>query len=242
MHWPYIVHQTYVRRVDVHEAFGGQRQSGIVTPKAVPGIFIFTGHGGGAIGYQDAFQADGSLRYTGQGQTGDMVMASGNLAIRDHAVMGRDLLVFEQLGKGGAIRFLGLFACAGWDTERQPDINGIEREAIVFTLVPIRETDFEGGDLTVEKAPAIDLATLRGRAIAAAAPAQMKQAASAATLFVRSRDVRDYVLARAAGHCEGCSQPAPFLTPAGRPYLEAHHIRRLSDGGPDDPRFVSLAE
>lgn len=76
MHWPFIIHQTYIRRVDIHEAFGGQRQSGIVTPKDVPGIFIFTGHGGGAIGYQDVFQADGSLRYTGQGQTGNMVMAS----------------------------------------------------------------------------------------------------------------------------------------------------------------------
>ncbi|WP_156784209.1 HNH endonuclease [Sphingomonas sp. SKA58] len=161
------------------------------------------------------------------------------MAIRDHSVTGKDLLVFEQLGKGGRIRFLGLFACAGWDTELQPDIKGTEREAIVFTLVPLRETDLEGDDLTVEKAPAADLATLRNRAIAAAAPAQMRQAASAASLYVRSRDVRDYVLARAAGHCENCSQPAPFLTAAGRPYLEAHHIRRLSDGGPDDPRFVA---
>ena len=191
MHWPYNVHQNYIRRVDVHEPFGGQRQSGIVTPKGALGIFIFTGHGGGAIGYQDAFQADGSLRYTGQGQTGDMLMASGNLAIRDHAMSGKDLLVFEQLGRGGVIRFLGLFACAGWDTERQLDVNGIEREAIVFTLVLIREIDFEGSDLAAEEAPAVDLGTLRDRAIAAAAPAQMKQAASAATLYIRSRDVRD---------------------------------------------------
>jgi len=171
MHWPYNVHQNYIRRVDVHEPFGGQRQSGIVTPKGALGIFIFTGHGGGAIGYQDAFQADGSLRY--------------------HAMSGKDLLVFEQLGRGGVIRFLGLFACAGWDTERQLDVNGIEREAIVFTLVLIREIDFEGSDLAAEEAPAVDLGTLRDRAIAAAAPAQMKQAASAATLYIRSRDVRD---------------------------------------------------
>lgn len=26
---------------------------------------------------------------------------------------------------------------------------------------------------------------------------------------------------------------------AGTPYLEPHHIRRLSDGGPDDPWFVA---
>ena len=30
-----------------------------------------------------------------------------------------------------------------------------------------------------------------------------------------------------------------FHTPTGEPFLEVHHIRRLSDGGPDDP--LSLA-
>jgi 5-methylcytosine-specific restriction protein A len=50
--------------------------------------------------------------------------------------------------------------------------------------------------------------------------------------------VRLYVLARAAGVCESCNQPAPFMTAKGQPYLEPHHTRRLSDGGPDDPRFV----
>ena len=168
-----------------------------------------------------------------------MTMNSGNLAIRDHVKSGRDLLVFEQLKKGGGVRYLGLFACAGWDIEVQPDKYGIQRDAIVFTLVPLREIDLEAFDLALEPGPAASFATLRNRAMGASAPAMAKQAASAATLFVRSRDVRDYVLARAAGVCEGCKDPAPFLTASGHPYLEAHHIRRLSDGGPDDPRFVA---
>lgn len=239
MHWPYVIHQTYNRRADIHDAFGGQRQSGIVTPKGLPGIFLFTGHGGGAIGYRDAFQQDGSLRYTGQGQVGDMVMAAGNSALRDHALAGKDLLLFEQLGKGGSIRFLGLFTCAGWDLERQPDITGAERDAIVFSLVPIRETDLESDDLVAEPAPEVDIAVLRARAFAAAVPARTKHGGSAASVYARSRDVRNYVLARAGGACEGCHSPAPFATVSGRPYLEAHHIRRLSDGGPDDPRHVA---
>jgi 5-methylcytosine-specific restriction protein A len=56
---------------------------------------------------------------------------------------------------------------------------------------------------------------------------------------LRSRAIRAYVLGRAAGACEGCGQAAPFLTRDGRPYLEPHHIRRLTDGGPDDPRWVA---
>lgn len=49
---------------------------------------------------------------------------------------------------------------------------------------------------------------------------------------------RPRLLRRANGCCEGCSASAPFATPQGRPYLEPHHIRRLSDAGPDHPDFV----
>jgi 5-methylcytosine-specific restriction protein A len=50
--------------------------------------------------------------------------------------------------------------------------------------------------------------------------------------------VRNYVLLRAEGSCEGCSAVAPFHRKDGTPYLEPHHIRRLSDGGPDHPAYV----
>jgi len=36
------------------------------------------------------------------------------------------------------------------------------------------------------------------------------------------------------GVCESCLQPAPFHGKKG-PYLEVHHVHRLSDGGPDHP-------
>ena len=54
----------------------------------------------------------------------------------------------------------------------------------------------------------------------------------------RSQAIRLYVLARAEGNCEGCRAPAPFVTAAGSPYLEAHHVDRLADDGPDHPRKV----
>jgi 5-methylcytosine-specific restriction protein A len=54
----------------------------------------------------------------------------------------------------------------------------------------------------------------------------------------RSAAVRMYVLARADGTCESCNSPAPFCREDGTAYLEPHHTRRLSDGGPDHPRWV----
>ena len=55
-----------------------------------------------------------------------------------------------------------------------------------------------------------------------------------ATIFVRDPDVVAEVLLRANGVCQNCMRPAPFLRRSDRtPYLEVHHIIRLSDGGDD---------
>ena len=54
----------------------------------------------------------------------------------------------------------------------------------------------------------------------------------------RSRAIRLYVLKRSEGKCEGCGCDALFVLPTGELYLEPRHIRRLTDGGPDHPRWV----
>ncbi len=46
----------------------------------------------------------------------------------------------------------------------------------------------------------------------------------------RDAAVRDYVIKRANGCCEYCNQPG-FITSAGTPYLEAHHIIGLAEAG-----------
>ena len=51
--------------------------------------------------------------------------------------------------------------------------------------------------------------------------------------YTRSNKIKEYVKARAEGHCEGCGQPAPFISKTGDPYLHAHHIKELSNGGKD---------
>ncbi len=86
----------------------------------------------------------------------------------------------------------------------------------------------------------VDFPNLRAKALDAENSAGSQPAKSAVRrLYERSKAVRDYVLFRAAGHCEACNSAAPFRTKVGDPYLEPHHIRRLSDGGPDNPRFVA---
>ena len=56
--------------------------------------------------------------------------------------------------------------------------------------------------------------------------------------YARSAKIRRYVKARADGECEGCGSPAPFTSTTGHPYLHAHHVHELSDGGSDTPDTV----
>lgn len=60
-----------------------------------------------------------------------------------------------------------------------------------------------------------------------------KNATRQAPEYTRSNKVKEYVKARAKGYCEGCGQPAPFISKTGDPYLHAHHIKELSNGGKD---------
>ncbi|MFB2824457.1 HNH endonuclease [Aeromonas veronii] len=49
----------------------------------------------------------------------------------------------------------------------------------------------------------------------------------------RDLQVREWVLQNAAQQCESCNAPAPFITAAGEPFLEVHHLKGLAEGGSD---------
>lgn len=232
MSWGFERGRIYNRRADIHARFGGQQQGGIITPSKHKLVIIITGEEGLEHGYADRLRSDGVFEYFGEGQIGPMTLQRGNAAIANHSINGASLLLFKKTPNG--LRFEDEYVYETHHIERAPDRKGDMRDAIVFELRPVASVV----EAVEELAPASpDIDELRKRAFAAAnaSPGKTK---STASVFERSRDVRDYVVARAKGHCEGCSQPAPFIRANGVPYLEPHHIRRLTDGGPDDPRFV----
>jgi len=239
--WPFIPGRLYSRQRDIHDRFGGQERGGIATPRSAPGVFVFTGDGGAKHGYADAWQRDGSFHYCGEGQRGDMRITRGNRAIAHHAGLSQDLLLFETTGKGRPVRYVGQFVCAGWFTERLPDTDDFLRDAIIFKLVPLAESaEAIGAALPEWPSTTGDFNKLRMRAYAAAAaPKDVAAKDAVASYFARSKVIRDYALARAGGACELCGSAAPFATAAGVPFLEVHHIERLTDGGPDSPGAVA---
>lgn len=244
--------KSYRRQEEITGKFGGSRQSGIAPSKITPAIFLFTGDTGEQYGYTDHFNESGDLFYTGEGQLGDMTMTRGNRAIAEHAITGRALHVFEALGKGKPCIYKGEFFYESHSIERGLDRANKERNVIVFRLAPVNKTlqpelygatevEEDAGNEPVAHTVEIDIAMLRNAAIAACLPHQTNLDVKETTraVYQRSAQVKRYVLARAAGRCELCRQPAPFMRKSdGTPYLEPHHINRVSDGGLDHPMYV----
>jgi 5-methylcytosine-specific restriction protein A len=228
------------RRRDLHAKYGGQAQRGIITPRSWPIIMLVTGNSGVAHGYLDEWIDEGMFRYFGEGRSGDMTFTGGNKAIRDHVADGRDLHVFRAVGRG-MVEYIGQMTSSGFEyVENVPGSDGLPRRAIAFLLV--REGAFDRPSPEIDQAIVeLEHASLEELRRIASAPVGRSVVPTELRRWVykRSRALRMYVLGRAAGKCEGCGQNAPFAGNDGRPFLEAHHTRRLSDGGPDHPRWVT---
>jgi 5-methylcytosine-specific restriction protein A len=124
------------RRRELHRKYGGQEQGGISTPKDQPFLLLFSSENGELYGYNDGWLPDGSYRYTGQGQIGDMVFKFGNKAILDHEKNGKTLYLFETTRKA-FVRYVGRMRYAGHEMKKNvPDRERRPRTAIIFRLLP----------------------------------------------------------------------------------------------------------
>lgn len=129
-----------VRRREIHNAFRGQQQGGISTPKSIPDILIFTDPKEGAkFGYDqfEGLREDGSYSYTGEGQEGHHEFLRGNKALRDAAADGKTVRLFRT--SGTMATYVGAFTTGepAYRTETIPDAKGAQRLGIIFNLVPI---------------------------------------------------------------------------------------------------------
>jgi hypothetical protein len=130
-----------IRRTELHDRFGGNRQGGIGSSAQSPNVFVFSDpRSGEQFGYHDRW--DGPVfHYTGEGQVGDQKMIGGNKAILEHAETGRALRTFK--GVGGLVRYEGEFALESdrtWYYGEARDRNGDLRKVIVFRMRSIDGT------------------------------------------------------------------------------------------------------
>jgi len=231
--------KTYIRK-SLHEAYGGQSQYGISTPRRYNSIFIFAMPGGKKHGYHDGWNQNKTLySYTGEGQIGDMVFLKGNKAILNHIEDKKDLYLFEDEG-GGRVRFIGQMVYQNYSI-KDADSKGQKRKTIIFQLVPIETIAYtisEEDELLSKSEPGETLSLLRTEAFLAA-KTKMSTRNRTAIMKNRNQKIKKYVLNRPNGKCEACNKEAPFLRRNGIPYLEAHHIHQVKDMIFEDPLLVA---
>lgn len=98
----------------------------------------------------------------------------------------------------------------------------------ILTIVPTHEEELA----EVDEALALDPEVRK--AAAESAVGKPRTSVTSVIYYYRNRYVAAEALARAAGICEACQQPAPFARKSnGQPYLEIHHKQRLADDGAD---------
>jgi hypothetical protein len=137
---------TELRRDDLHSRFGGSGQGGVCPAPRVNSVFLVIAATGRHYGYDyDGWHTDGSLHYTGQGQSGDQVFKGNNGKVLDLA---RAIHVFEK-PRTNYLRYLGRFKLDDAQPYYRGDAVGADgemRTVIVFKLWPVGEVAEPRGD------------------------------------------------------------------------------------------------
>lgn len=225
----------HYKRRSIHELYGGQQQGGISTPKNYPFIFIFTGESGKQYGYRDGWSEDFTLyKYTGEGQMGNMEFIKGNKAIRDHLHNNKTIYLFKYVSSG-TVEFIAEMTYVDYEIHMAPDNSENLRRTIQFHLKRTDNTDQELEDISFANYSLKELRRLAEKQVSV----DTKHRISTNIVLKRAKAIKLYALKRANGYCESCNNEAPFVKPNGEPFLEVHHLRKLSDGGIDDPENVA---
>ena len=89
-----------------------------------------------------------------------------------------------------------------------------------------------------KKLDSSSLDELREKALASSTQTP-SEGSSKSKYYKTSSYIKAYAKKRAKGICENCNNKAPFINQQGDPYLEVHHIGKLSDSGADHPLNVA---
>ena len=137
--WDIAVGEELSRR-EVHDRFGGSRQSGMTLVAGTDILLLFSSPSGRRYGYGfDGLKADGAYHYTGEGQLGDQKFTRMNAALRDHVVRGLRPRLFEEVRRS-VVRYLGEVRVdprLPWYAEQAKDRSGDLRKVIVFRLLGV---------------------------------------------------------------------------------------------------------
>ena len=130
------------KRSEIHDLYGGNRQSGICPSASTPYIFIFSGSGGQQHGYKDEWLNEDVFSYSGEGQSGDMQFTKGNLALREHLSQGKRVFLFQYIKKG-IVQFKSELSFLDYGFFPTHDTSGNSRVGIKFFFKRVGQTKYK---------------------------------------------------------------------------------------------------
>jgi hypothetical protein len=138
--WPITVGQVLARKA-VHDIVRGNREKGITRIAGSSDVLIFSDPvRGRKYGYDrfEGFREDGSFWYTGEGTKGDQSLtSSGNEAIVEADREGLRLRLFVTDKTMATYMGEVVTGDPPFVWRRAPDVDGVERDVVVFQLVPV---------------------------------------------------------------------------------------------------------
>lgn len=182
--------------------------------------------------YRDVWK-NGVLHYTGMGKVGDQVLEGNqNGTLYYSRTNGVEVHLFEVLNKA-VYTYRGVVRLVDKPYKsKQPDDNGNMRDIWMFPVMPLSENAQHISHELTEQ----EISTLSDKELAryAAVKNVNKEPKTAETVvYYRDPYLKQMVKRIAEGKCQFCGSDAPFVDKHGQPYLEAHHVIRLADGGKD---------
>lgn len=182
--------------------------------------------------YRDVWK-NGVLHYTGMGKMGDQVLEgnqNGTLYYSD--TNGIEVHLFEVLNKA-IYTYRGVVKLVDKPYKsRQPDDAGNMRDVWMFPVMPISEISQSISHEMTEQ----EISKMSDKELArytAVKNVKREPKTTEAVVYYRDPYLKQMVKRIADGKCQYCGNDAPFNDKQGEPYLEAHHVVRLADGGRD---------
>lgn len=182
--------------------------------------------------YRDVWK-NGVLHYTGMGKVGDQVLTgnqNGTLYYSD--TNGVEVHLFEVLKKAvytyrGVVRLVDEPYIS-----KQPDDDGNMRDVWMFPMAPVIENEQSMSREMTEQ----EISILSDKELArytAVKNLNKEPKKTETVVYYRDPYLKQMVKRIAEGKCQYCGSDAPFMDKQGQPYLEAHHVVRMADGGKD---------
>lgn len=234
----FIIGNTYTNN-EIASTFKCSNMGGMRRSKETNSLVLIVKHTNPL--YDDQWNEDGILNYTGMGTKGDQnIEFAQNKTLAIANSEGIKVYLFESY-KDNEYYYNGEVEVVGpITTAKETDIEGNIREVLKYPLrvkeenkkVVINEESLKNSiEIKEKEVKKLSYTELKKSAL------KIKNITHAKEIVTIYRDrnpiVSQYTKRRSNGYCDLCDNKAPFENKNEEPYLESHHIINLAEGGPD---------